>query len=563
MRASWFLPGLSLCALCLAAQAPIALHAPIQKVRLHPDEAWVTRVGRVQLPGPGTHRLRLEGLPPGLRLEDLQVTAKGPAGSRLGDLALSSDARAVTETPEWKALEAEREGLRERRDGLESASEAAQQELAFLKGLQATYDKELSARLALAAPSATAVLELSRGVQGRLGELLAAERKRRRELEKLAREEARLDAELRKRAGERRNAPSRVLVEFGTPAAGVAEVALAYRTRSARWTPLYEARLSEDRARLELALYASVVQRTGEAWEGVDLEISNARPSRSLAVPAYTEGQEVNWMKGEMRKMYALDIVPEVAPRELPAPAQNMVAGLAPGVVAPPPPPPPAAAREATASVLEEASGLAATFRVEGSKDVPSDGEPHRFKVQVRELAPSLSLFATPRLDPTAYLMARFTAPSGLPLFPGAPVLRFAGNQRLGEAPLEIPAAGQPFSLGFGPYKSLRVSFVKVDRRQEEVGTFTKERQWTVRERIELAQDGPEALELEVQDRMLKPASDQVKVSLLPDFSSGWTEARPGVRSWKLKVAPGETRRLELGLAVRAPKEGVVTGLED
>ena len=560
MRASWFLPGLSLCALCLAAQAPIALHAPIQKVRLHPDEAWVTRVGRVQLPGAGTHRLRLEGLPPGLRLEDLQVTAKGPAGSRLGDLALSSDARAVTETPEWKALEAEREGLRERRDGLESASEAAQQELAFLKGLQATYDKELSARLALAAPSATAVLELSRGVQGRLGELLAAERKRRRELEKLAREEARLDAELRKRAGERRNAPSRVLVEFGTPAAGVAEVALAYRTRSARWTPLYEARLSEDRARLELALYASVVQRTGEAWEGVDLEISNARPSRSLAVPAYTEGQEVNWWRGVRGGSGATAMVEVVAADQ--SMAQNYVSErIAP--MAPPPPPPPAAAREATASVLEEASGLAATFRVEGSKDVPSDGEPHRFKVQVRELAPSLSLFATPRLDPTAYLMARFTAPSGLPLFPGAPVLRFAGNQRLGEAPLEIPAAGQPFSLGFGPYKSLRVSFVKVDRRQEEVGTFTKERQWTVRERIELAQDGPEALELEVQDRMLKPASDQVKVSLLPDFSSGWTEARPGVRSWKLKVAPGETRRLELGLAVRAPKEGVVTGLED
>ncbi len=562
MRASWFLPGLSLCALCLAAQAPIALHAPIQKVRLHPDEAWVTRVGRVQLPGAGMHRLRLEGLPPGLRLEDLQVTAKGPAGSRLGDLALSSDARAVTETPEWKALEAEREGLRERRGGLESASGAGQEGLAFLEGLQATYDKELSARLALAAPSATAVLELSRGVQGRLGELLAAERKRRRELEKLAREEARLDAELRKRAGERRNAPSRVLVEFGTPAAGVAEVALAYRTRSARWTPLYEARLSEDRARLELALYASVVQRTGEAWEGVDLEISNARPSRSLAVPAYTEGQEVNWWRpgGVIKKTVGIDLRDEM---EAPAPAQNFVSERIAPMAPPPPPPPPAAAREATASVLEEASGLAATFRVEGSKDVPSDGEPHRFKVQVRELAPSLSLFATPRLDPTAYLMARFTAPSGLPLFPGAPVLRFAGNQRLGEAPLEIPAAGQPFSLGFGPYKSLRVSFVKVDRRQEEVGTFTKERQWTVRERIELAQDGPEVLELEVQDRMLKPASDQVKVSLLPDFSSGWTEARPGVRSWKLKVAPGETRRLELGLAVRAPKEGVVTGLED
>lgn len=240
--------------------------------------------------------------------------------------------------------------------------------------------------------------------------------------------------------------------------------------------------------------------------------------------------------------------VPEVAPHPLPPP--------------PPPPPPASPAQESVASVIEEASGLAATFLIDGRKDVPSDGEPHRFKVQGRELAPRMTLLASPRLDATAYLMARFDAPGGLPLFPGAPVLRFAGHQRLGEAPLVVPTAGQPFALGFGPHKSLRVAFQKISRKQEEVGTFTKERQWTVRERIELVNDGAEALEIDVQDRILRSGSDQVKISLLADFTPGWTEPLPGVRSWTLKLGPTERKQLELPFTLRAPKEGMISGLD-
>jgi len=556
MRILAVLPFVSL---CLLAEAPLPMTASIQRVRLHPDEAWVTRVGRVRLPEAGTHTIRLEALPPGLRLEDLQVAAKGPAGMRLGDLAITSDVRLVTETADWKRLEVEREALREKRDGMEAQGEAAQQELLFLKNLQASHDKELSARMTYATPAAATILELGKNLQSRMADLLTGERKRKRDLEKLAQEDLKLAAEMKKRANERRSAPSRVTVELTTALPGEAEVELSYRTRGARWKPLYEARLSEDRSRLDLVLFASVTQTTGESWDGVALGISNPRPSRTLAVPAFTHGAAGNWFKlapgvvGGGVGGSGMMVVPEQAMRQ-----NYMSENLAP----PPPPPAPSQAEESTASVIEEASGLAATFLVDGRKDVPSDGEPHRFKVQARELAPQLTLFASPRLDPTAYLMARFAAPSGLPLFPGSPVLRFAGNQRLGEAPLVVPAAGQPFALGFGPYKSLRVAFQKIDRKQEEVGTFTKERQWTVRERIELANDGTEPIDIEVQDRILKSGGDQVKINLLADFTPGWTEPLPGVRSWKFKLAAKERKQLELPFTLRAPKDGVLSGLD-
>ncbi len=553
MRVPALLPFVSL---CLLAEAPLPLTAPIQRVRLHPDEAWVTRVGRVRLPESGTHKVVLETLPSELRIEDLQVAARGPAGLRLGDLAITSDVRVVTETAEWKRLEAERETLREKRDGLESQGEAVQQEILFLKGLQAAHDKELSARMAYGTPNATAILDFGKNFQTRMAELLTGERRRKRELEKLQREDQRIVAEMQKRANERRTAPSRVTVELTSPTLGEAEVELSYRTRNARWKPLYEARLSENRSRLDLMLFASITQTTGEAWDGVRLEISNARPSRSLAVPSFSGGTSVIWHK---------DTPPPPLPRQdlsmayARATAQNQMLSEA---EAPPPPPAPIEAHESSASIIEEATGLAATFLVDGRKDVPSDGEPHRFKVQGRELTPELTIFTSPRLDPTGYLLARFAAPGGMPLFPGSPVLRFAGNQRLGEAPLAVPAAGQPFALGFGPYKSMRVAFQKVDRKQEAVGTFTKERQWTLRERIELANDGTEPIEIEVQDRILKSGSDQVKITLLGDFTPGWTEPLPGVRSWRLKLGAKERKQLELPLTVRAPKEGVISGLD-
>jgi uncharacterized protein (TIGR02231 family) len=234
-------------------------------------------------------------------------------------------------------------------------------------------------------------------------------------------------------------------------------------------------------------------------------------------------------------------------------------------LMAPPPPAPPQEeeAAEATASMIEEASGLAATYRVEGRKDVPSDNEPHRFKVLSKDMEPSLTVFTTPRLEASAFLMARFPAPEGLPLFPGAPVVRFAGNQRLGEATLSVPSAGQPFALGFGPYKSVRVAFRRTDVKLETIGTFTKERQWSLNERIELDNDGNDSLDIEVQDRILKSGSDQVKITALSGFAPDAKEGLPGVRSWSFKLGPKAHKQLDLPLSIRAPKEGLLTGLED
>ncbi|MBS1785807.1 MAG: mucoidy inhibitor MuiA family protein [Acidobacteria bacterium] len=572
---------LPILALTLAAQEPTVLKAPITRVRLHPDEAWVTRVGHARMEEGGTHRIQIEGLPSGLRLDDLQVSAKGPAGTSLGDVSVQSDTRTVAETPEWKKLESEQDDLKDRRDGLESQIEALKLEEAYLKALQATQDKEISARMVYGKPDPAGLLDLGKALQGQLAQVLQQQRRFRRDLEKLGKEESLLQAEMQKQQGKDRVAPSRVTVEISTPVAGAVEVDLSYRNRQARWTPVYDARLSEDRKHLNLTLYAAVSQRSGEDWDSVRLEISNARPSRSLSFAKYEGPQSLAWIQFPAnpsgREMNGLAFL---APGTVTsgfgggsgAENQYVVDGLEadrarsnePSNMAPPPPPPPppTEAIQQSASVIAEASGLSTTFAVEGTKDVPSDGEPHRFKVLTREVEPHLALVTTPRLDATAFQVARFSTPGGFPLFPGSPVTQYVGAQRLGEAPLHLPDAGQPFTLGFGPYKGLRVSFRRADHKQETVGTFSKERQWTLRDELKISSDGSEPMDVEVQDRVLKSADDKAKVVALPETTPGSTEKVPGVRTWTVHLEPKGSATIIVSTQVRAPQDGIVAGLD-
>ena len=214
-------------------------------------------------------------------------------------------------------------------------------------------------------------------------------------------------------------------------------------------------------------------------------------------------------------------------------------------------------------SPVEEAQGLASTWALEGIKEVPADHEPHRFRVLSRDLEPALALVTVPRLDPTVYRVARFQVPAGIPLFPGAPVVHFAGTQRVGLAGLQIPGPGKPMELGFGPFRGVRVALRRLEGKKELAGTFTKENLYTLRERFEVSNDTDEPVRVELQDRELQSTSDKVKITTLPESTASQDGPTPGVRAWPLKLAAKAAGEVLLATQIRTPLEGFVTGLEN
>lgn len=125
----------------------------------------------------------------------------------------------------------------------------------------------------------------------RLGELrqalVVAQRSSReaaRALAAAAQDEERRSTARAPRAAELRKAVRVTLVrDTGAAPAPEVELSLEYAVAGARWVPTYVARLGGGK--LELSLRASLMQRTGEDWSGVGLELSTAALDRASELP--------------------------------------------------------------------------------------------------------------------------------------------------------------------------------------------------------------------------------------------------------------------------------------
>ena len=104
------------------------------------------------------------------------------------------------------------------------------------------------------------------------------EEERKKELEARSRELRELSASAR---------PDRLaaIVRMEVPAPGDLDIELSYLIGGASWRPRYDARVDALGGRVRLVEQALVWQRTGEAWEGVSLSLSTARPNASVTLP--------------------------------------------------------------------------------------------------------------------------------------------------------------------------------------------------------------------------------------------------------------------------------------
>ena len=577
---------LSIVTLTLAAQSVVHVEAPITRVRVHPDEAWITRTGRTQLERGGTYRLEVRELPSGLRLEDLRITAKGPEGSKLGDISVGIDAQRPDERTDIQKNEIQQAAFRQRRDAVETQKEALKDELGFLRKLMDVQASEHREKVSTVPTNPVSLLELGKSLQARLAELLLQDRKLAQELSQLSREELRFKATTQVRESAATKILSKVSIELSAPSAGAVEITLINRTTEARWKPSYEGRLSEDRKRLELVLLASVSQHSLEDWNQVPIELSTTRLQASTPLPRISGAVTIGWNPPEPTVMLSYrvnaNVVPEIAPRELPKADFSMAYAGQPGKPLPPPVP----ALEPVATMLLETKGLATTFLLEGAKSVPSDAQPHRFRVASQESKAIPALVCVPRESASVFHVVRFQVTPGLPFFQGATMVPFANGQRMAEVRLETPRAGQPFELSLGADQNLRAQFDKLDAKspfrltktilrrqrttegrldetQEQVITAGKEGIWTLDELITLSNPTTEPETIEVLDRSIRATNERLKVTLEAKPKPDEASPAPFVRRWTMRVEPNSEAKLQLGLTVRGPKEGTLSGLEE
>lgn len=519
-----------------AVAGDIVTPSSVGAVTVFLDRAEITRRLQAEIPA-GSHTLLVEGLPAQLQQESLRVRGQGEGRLVLGSVEARRRHGAQPAAERERALTTELQRRQDEKALLEGRRQALDTQAAFIERLAVIPGGEgKDGRAAMLPPEQwpAAWQAIGRGM-GEVNQARAA----------LAQELRAADAHIRQvereleqvRTGRRDSVT--VAIQLEAERAGRVALELSYQVRGASWSPVYDARLATERARLSLTQAAWVRQSTGEDWQGVELILSTARPSAAVAMPELRP-----WWIDFARPLLAEARAKRQEKDDMPIMA-------------------PAAPLEAEEQVAQNIAGeFAVRYRVPGAVSVPADNSRQRFVLGHEEFAVTLAARSAPRFDPHAYLYADTAYPGKVPL-PAGEWRLVRDDVFVGMQPRPVLRPGEPLALAFGADDAVEVRYHTEENEGAEKGMFSKERRVLRRYRIELDNRHGVALPITVYDQLPVSREEALRVTLdenatPPDQRD--VDGKVGVLAWQRVLAAQGKAEIRFGYTVTYPAERQVPG---
>ncbi len=519
--------------------------APVRAVTVYPAGASVTRETVLDLPA-GAHELVITGLPQGIDPTTLRVSA---TGATLGAMGLQQ-ARALpdspVEPPQIAAAKAEVQRLETalaQRDAdaarIRARGEAASDTIDFLMALAESDGAGNQDIASLAGTVGQQILQARQTMIDAEAEAEAALQGRDDQQAELERAQARLDT-LREPDSD----PSAVIVALQGQG-GPATIRLTSLTPDASWQPVYDVSLARDAAKVTLERGLLVTQMTGEDWSDVHLVLSTAQ------------------VLGQVQPAELLPLFPRIA-QNLPeysrgvAAAGDGMSDMAERAYAPAPQADP----EAIAPVaLPGFAGQTVIYDYPAAVTVRNAADALRLPLDALTLDATVLAEAVPRRDSRAYLVADLVNSSGAVLLPGQAVFH-ADGAMTGRGTLDLTAAGDDMTLGFGPLNGIVLERHLPDETEGGRGIIVKSAERTESALLRIRN-------LTGQDWPLR-VIDQVPVSTQKDLRIDWRadpapdqtdpDGKRGLLVWNRNLAAGEAQEIALTTTLRWPDGQILTG---
>ncbi len=551
--------ALALAALCAASPsfaADITATSKIDAVTVFPAGAEISRSAKVKLPA-GEHIVIFPDLPRDAMANSIRVEGKATGKLEIGSvdsrsLSVPRTDAAVAAT-ERKRIELEIETLNDAKTVLAAQVQTADAQKSLITNLT-----NLPARPAPTSGSAPA--ENWTQILTLIGTSLAEVHKTILETQLKMRDIDRKTADLQKKLVE--TAPAQdvrteVKVFVNAGSAADADLVVRYQVANAGWQPQYDARLSTGTkaiaAKLQLTRRASITQRTQEAWDGVAMTLSTARPSAGTVAAELTPT--------------TVDFAPERPPMPVAgaAPAAPAARAMAPQSMDEEKSLSEAAARRMGSKAKMdvdiqqtntqiEASPFQVLYALTGPQTVPNSGETKRVVIDQTDLDPTLTVRTTPKVEAKAYLYAKLTLPKTAPYLPGQ-VSLFRDSTFVGTGRLPALTPGQEFDLGFGADDNVRIRYANIDEKRSESGIISSSRNDARNFRITLTNKHDRPIAITVFDQMPVSNNQEIKVEMIakPQPTKRDLDDKRGVLSWEDTLKPDEEKTIEFGYKITWP----------
>ncbi|MGQ0506504.1 MAG: mucoidy inhibitor MuiA family protein [Myxococcaceae bacterium] len=316
-------------------------------------------------------------------------------------------------------------------------------------------------------------------------------------------------------------------------------VELTYLVGGASWEPQYEARAREKHSEVELAVFGTVKQSTGESWNRARLILSTAIPSQNATPPRVTPLRVYAHEREETKRLL-------VRRDEY---MEQTHAGSSDG------------AQPSGEGLSVQAQGLSVQLTAAELVDIPGDGNAVRVLVARQQLKSKLGYRTVPKLSPYVYRVAELTNTVPFPLLPGV-VEVYRDGGFVARYPLERVPEGGYFQLGFGAAESLRVTRTVLQELKKDVGLFGGKRRFHYAYQFELASYEAKPVEVELAEHVPISEMEDVTVSLAAQTSAtAKLSPSDGIVTWRRTLQPRDTLKLQLAYDVDVPSSYESGGL--
>lgn len=527
------------------ADEPRPLTTRISAVTVYADRAQVTRTASVDL---GVGRYAIAKLPGWLDGESVRATLTPASAGRILDVAVEKSFLVAASEEAVRVAEAKVREVADEILGLTDEEKTIQAEIAQLEAIRAfSLDK-------LPRDMATRDIKVKTFAET-LDYVSAALRKNKQLMREVQKKKRALEPQLAARQREQNELRAKSQLEESTivielKGEGRATLTVTYLTPGATWEPVGELRVTEGGKAVSLVQFASIVQTTGEDWEGAELSFATQRPDQTLAIPQVQalllgDGAGLGEVVQKMDESFNRARASYSNRNEIES--QNR-RGWADQVSAQ------AQIEQRVTRTFGELArrGTTAHFSALSPRVVRADGKAVRVPIATSEFSAAVRMVAVPEVSLNAVRTAEIKNTAELAILPGKVAL-FADGAFVGTSEFNFVAPGETFSTFLGVFDRLKLER-SLDRKKSAIKRTGKRTELKVSYLVtaENLADVPVVLEL----------GDRIPVAQLSDIEiddvklpEGAKRDASGVVTWTSTIAPKKKLSWRIEYTIEYPND--------
>ncbi len=375
-----------------------------------------------------------------------------------------------------------------------------------------------------------------------LNDSVAAISGRKRERELLVKTEVKRDGQL--------------ILQVMSTAATTAHFDITYYTTNAGWLPAYDLRVKTVDNSFKLVYKASVTQNTGLNWRQVNLTLSTGNPNQSSTAPIlnawfvdaqipvlYKQLKEQNMRLSNTIQGYGSKKIKSAIDGNFEMKDEEDITGEGNLVQA--------------YTTLSE-SQLNTSFEIDLPYDIPSDGKGNSVSIKDEMVKAGYKHYAVPKLDADAFLLAEISDWESLNLMPGEANI-IMDNVYLGKSFIDPNTIADTINISLGRDKrvSVRRTLVKEFSKSKTKADF-KTDDFTYE--VIVKNNKKTAIDMLLKDQFPVSQTKEVEVALTDNGGADVNEEK-GILNWKIRLEPGESRKVRFSYSIKYPKDKKIRNL--